>query len=369
MMRSRLGRDLLKAGIAWTFVGTGLLRLEKRARTRWRGARVHVLAYHRVVANREVLAASWPINPGLCVTVSSFLRQMQQLRKYCLVLPLHQAVQALSGELPLERDAWAITFDDGYRDVLAYAFPILQALELPATAFVPTGAAESGANLLHDRLYAVLWRACRSSRAPAVEAVAEGNPVLGAAYQAALAAPPGPAVDLLITTLPSARLTELTAALERLTGGPVPLDVDARVISPVEVRALADAGWEVGAHTVNHVALVHEAREQVVAELCAARAAIERWTQRPCRYFAYCNGLHDTATEQAVRHAGYLGAFTTFDRPNYPGGNMFRLSRKCLNEGHARGPGGRFSDSVSLAHLHDLFGDLRLTRPIEGTRA
>ena len=369
MISSCVGRDLLKAGIAWTVVGTGLLRLETRARTKLRGPRVHVLAYHRVVSDREMLAASSPINPGLCITLDSFRRQMQQLRKHCLVLPLNEALQALSGQLPLERDAWAITFDDGYRDVLAHAFPLLRTLELPAAVFVPTGPAASGAPLLHDRLYAVLWRARRLNRMPAVEAVVEGDAALRRAYEAALAQPPNLAVDLLIAALPSARLAELTAALEQLTGGPVPFDSDARVMSTAELRALADAGWEIGAHTVNHVVLAHEPHAQVLEELRAARAAIEGWTQRPCRYFAYCNGHHDPATEEAVRQAGYVGAFTTVDRPNCPGGDVFCVSRKCLGEGHTRGPGGHFSAQLSLAHLHDLFGDLRLTRPVEGTRA
>ena len=369
MITQRLAGDLLKAGIAWTVVGTGLLRLETRARTSWRGPRVHVLAYHRVVANRDMLDSSSPINPGLCITVSSFHRQMQQLRKYCLVLSLHQAMQALSGELPLERDAWAITFDDGYRDVFVHAFPILRSLELPAAVFVPTGPAESGAPLLHDRLYAVLWRALRLNCAPAVEAVANGDAALRQAYRMALTQSPNSAVDLLIAKLPSSRLADLTAVLEDLTGGPVPLDSDARVMAPAQLRELADAGWEIGAHTVNHMALVHEPRTQVLEELHASRTAIEGWTQRPCRYFAYCNGLHNPSTEEAVRQAAYAGALTTFDRPNCPGANVFRISRKCLGEGHACGPGGRFSARMSLAHLHDLFGDLHLTRPVEGTHA
>lgn len=367
MISSSLGRDLLKAGIAWTVVGTGLLQLETWARTRLRGPRIHVLAYHRVLANRAMLAASSPINPGLCITLGSFRRQMQQLRKHCLVLPLNEALQALRGELPLERDAWAITFDDGYHDVIAHAFPLLQALELPAAVFVPTGPAASGKPLLHDRLYAVLWRARRLNGRPAVADVAERDAALQRAYAAALAQPPGSAVDMLIGALPNARLAELTAALERLTGGPVPLDSNARVMSPAELRVLADAGWEIGAHTVNHLVLAHEPKGQVLEELRAARAAIETWTQRPCRYFAYCNGRHDRATEEAVRQTGYVGAFTTFDRPNCLGGNVFRISRKCLGEGHARGPGGHFSAELSLAHLHDFFGDLRLTHPVEGT--
>jgi hypothetical protein len=37
-----------------------------------------------------------------------------------------------------------------------------------------------------------------------------------------------------------------------------------------------------------------------------------------------------------------------------------------LWEAHARGPNGAFSPALSAAHLHDLFGALGLTRPVDG---
>ena len=54
------------------------------------------------------------------------------------VLPLTDLVEQLRrGGLP--RNALAITFDDGYRDNLTHAAPILARLGLPATIFLATG--------------------------------------------------------------------------------------------------------------------------------------------------------------------------------------------------------------------------------------
>ena len=90
---------------------------------------------------------------------------MEQLRERFVVLPLSYVVRALSGELELAHDAVAVTFDDGYRDVLLRAAPILRELEIPASVFVPTGFASAdapvGRLLPHDRLYAALWTARR----------------------------------------------------------------------------------------------------------------------------------------------------------------------------------------------------------------
>jgi peptidoglycan/xylan/chitin deacetylase (PgdA/CDA1 family) len=56
------------------------------------------------------------------------------------VLPLEAALARLRGEAdPLPRGAVSITFDDGYRDNLQFAAPILARLGLRATVFLVTG--------------------------------------------------------------------------------------------------------------------------------------------------------------------------------------------------------------------------------------
>ena len=133
------------------------------------------------------------------------------------------------------------------------------------------------------------------------------------------------------------------------------------------MRTLADDGWEIGAHTIGHVVLTHETPAETRRQLAASKADLERWSGRPCRYFAYCNGYHSSALVAELRRAGYEGAVTTCDRPNPIGaGDPFRITRKVLWDAHARGPSGAFSPSLSAAHLHDLFGTLGLTRPVDG---
>ena len=97
------------------------------------------------------------------------------------------------------------------------------------------------------------------------------------------------------------------------------------------------------------------------------KATLEAWSGHRCRYFAYCNGYHSPALVGTLRRAGYEGAVTTCDRPNVArGGDPFRITRKVLWEAHARGPSGVFSPAISAAHLHDSFGALGLTTPVDG---
>jgi peptidoglycan/xylan/chitin deacetylase (PgdA/CDA1 family) len=92
---------------------------------------LRILSYHRVN----------PTHPRdrLSVHPDAFAAQMESLaRSGFTVLSLSRALPALRGEAALPARAVALTFDDGYADNLACAFPVLQHYGFPATFFIPT---------------------------------------------------------------------------------------------------------------------------------------------------------------------------------------------------------------------------------------
>jgi peptidoglycan/xylan/chitin deacetylase (PgdA/CDA1 family) len=89
---------------------------------------VRVLMYHRVLPSGSF--------DQLTVTPERFAEQMQWLAQSCEVVSLDAAVSGLGQST--DRPRVAITFDDGYRDNLLHALPVLQRLQLPATIFVTT---------------------------------------------------------------------------------------------------------------------------------------------------------------------------------------------------------------------------------------
>ncbi len=343
MSLNSIVRSMVKATLAKTFNQTPLLRGLRSIRRRAIGPTIHILAYHRVVEKLPDSSTPWT-NPALCISSDSFRRQMEQVRNEFHVLSLADALAALKGQIGLDKDACVITFDDGYRDVILRADPILRALELPAATFVPTALAGASTYLLHDRLFAALSLATDG----------QSNGLAGLTEL----------TDLLIRTLPDQSLRQTVEALEERFG-PATLDEGAQVLSPTEIRSLAKSGWEIGSHTTEHVALTHESPERVKRELTESKAAIESWTEKPCRFFAYCNGLHDSNVVELLYQCGYEGAVTTLDRLNQYGADPMKLGRKTLWEGHVRSPLGNWSSDISAAHLHDLFGALGLTSPVE----
>jgi peptidoglycan/xylan/chitin deacetylase (PgdA/CDA1 family) len=360
-------RTVVKSAVAGVAHATGALRWLDGARRKAGGARVHVLGFHRIVESPDAIGPE--VIPALCIGVDSFARLCALARERFEVLSLLDAVDVLGGQRRLARDAVVITFDDGYRDVYLRALPVLRSLGLPATVFVPTGHVGSPEPLLHDRLHALLARARVAHRdlcaAPGPRLLrvqlARAESVL---YRRGVV----PALETLIEALPAIALRRVAEAIEDLLGEAPQIDEGGLVMSADELRACVDGGIELGAHTVDHVVLVREPPARVRRELSRPRLDLEAIAGRPCRAFAYCNGLYSPSLVEAVADAGYVAAVTTADRPNRVGADPLLLGRKVMWEGHVRGVAGGFSKALAAAHLSDLFGALGVTRPVEGAR-
>jgi len=89
---------------------------------------LRILYYHRVSADRDPLA----------VTPDAFRRQMEAIAATGLrVVDLYEIDDL---QLAPSEAAYALTFDDGYRDVLENALPVMREHGFPSTVFVVPGA-------------------------------------------------------------------------------------------------------------------------------------------------------------------------------------------------------------------------------------
>jgi peptidoglycan/xylan/chitin deacetylase (PgdA/CDA1 family) len=78
-----------------------------------------------------------------------------------------------------------------------------------------------------------------------------------------------------------------------------------------QIERLDREGMDVASHTVDHLPLPSLDPSRRAYELTASRRALEAHLGHPVRWFAYPIGPYDAASEQSVREAGYLLAFTT----------------------------------------------------------
>jgi peptidoglycan/xylan/chitin deacetylase (PgdA/CDA1 family) len=104
--------------------------------------RLRVLMYHKV---NDV-----PANP-VTVPTSLFAEQMAQLRELgYAVVGLDAVVAHYRDGAQLPRRPVLITFDDGYRDNLTHAAPVLERHGYPAVVFVPIGFLDGDRPLPHE---------------------------------------------------------------------------------------------------------------------------------------------------------------------------------------------------------------------------
>lgn len=98
---------------------------------------IPILMYHRIDYLRPTLPA---ITRRLTVDPRDFAGQMTWLKAHGYhTLTQHQLLDGLLGGEPLPAKPVVITFDDGYRDVLGKASPVIHRLGLHATEYVISG--------------------------------------------------------------------------------------------------------------------------------------------------------------------------------------------------------------------------------------
>jgi peptidoglycan/xylan/chitin deacetylase (PgdA/CDA1 family) len=101
--------------------------------------------------------------------------------------------------------------------------------------------------------------------------------------------------------------------------------------SPGQLRRLAAAGAEIGAHTRNHVNLGDcHSPDELFDEIHGSKRELEQMIGRPVRYFAFPFGLREHLSKEAFQiavEAGYDGVCSAYGGYNFPGDDPFHLRR------------------------------------------
>ncbi len=292
-------------GAGFSLLGSTRLHRLAPAALRGMGA---VLMFHHVRPRRE---DAFRPNGLLDITPEFLDAVIRHLRgRGYDIVTLDEAVarcQAGAGET---RPPFAVlTFDDGYRDNLVHALPVLERHDVPFTLFVTPGFAEGTARLW----WTELEEAVRRTSAIRVTIGAEALDL-----PAATAKEKQAAFSTLYTRLRQGSEAQLLSVIGQLCA-------TAGVVSR-ELTSQLCMGWDeildlsrhrlatIGAHTLTHPRLAKLDRADMLREMERSRSEIENRIERPVRHFAYPVGDPTSAglrEFEAARQLGFLAAVTT----------------------------------------------------------
>ncbi|MDQ3812564.1 MAG: polysaccharide deacetylase family protein [Armatimonadota bacterium] len=252
--------------VFFTYLHCGYVPLRDAVLARRGRARAVVLCYHRIGA-RDVMTKP----------TQEFRRDLEYLKSNYECISLWELCERLRANQLLKRPMAVVTFDDGYRDNLTEAVPVLQEAGMPATFFVATGFMGTDRIFPHD-----------------VE-LARRNGATG------VGAPDG---------------------YPKLTWD--------------DLRAMQAAGFEIGAHTVNHVDLGLADEPMAESEIKDGLAMLNQELGERPRAFAFPWGKPANITKRAlevVQEAGYYAAVSAYGGANTCGANPFNIHRVDAGNG------------------------------------
>jgi len=266
--------------------GTGLYEVVRESR--WRQQRLLIIGYHGVSVHDE---HEW--DPELFLSLPAFEARLDMIAQggYS-VLPLDEALELLKqGTLPPK--SVVLTFDDGYYNFYARAYPALRARGFPSTVYLTTYYSEFNRPIYNLGVSYLLWKAGARSWHPRDVAGVTGDFTLPAMlWDAWLALVRYADREQLTGVQKDALLGDVAASLG-VDLAPVRDRRLLQLMNPEEVAELARDGVDFQLHTHRHrtppdVAFLH-------SDLLENEIRIERFTGTKPAHFCYPNGhVHDT---------------------------------------------------------------------------
>ena len=270
-----------------------------------------VLMYHRVA---DLAVDPW----RLAVSPEHFAVQIEVLTKERFAVPMYWLAKELrAGRLP--RKAAAVTFDDGYADVLENALPILERFSCPVCVFISTDMLRSDCGFWWDTLSHMIFEpVCLASE---LHLELHGKSYWWRLSEDARQTGTTPAIgrEALHATLHGLlkplRPDYRQSVLRRLAvwaGVDLNLHHHDRVMTADELCRLAGAdAVEIGAHTRTHPSLPNLSRSEILREIGESRRDCEALIDQPVSGFAYPFGDWNDVSVQAVRDTGLQYGVTT----------------------------------------------------------
>jgi peptidoglycan/xylan/chitin deacetylase (PgdA/CDA1 family) len=276
-------------------------------------------------------------NHLLEVTPAFLARVVRDLRRSGIELISLDEMHRRMTEGDFTRRFVCLTFDDGYRDNLQWAYPILKEAGVPFAVYVPTSFPDRLGELWWLVLEAVISRNNRiglvidgHDRKFDCKTIAEKRALYDEIYWWLRSRPSEAEMRGILRNLAAYYHVDIAAFCEELC------------MTWTEIAQLAsDPLVTIGAHTVNHPALAKLSKDAVRSEMDLSRSVIEAALSVRPEHLSYPYGDRGSAAAREFEVAAELGfktAVTTRPGVLFPehGKRLMALPRISLNGDYQR---------------------------------
>jgi peptidoglycan/xylan/chitin deacetylase (PgdA/CDA1 family) len=273
-------RQTLTRAVHWIGLHTGLAL--RRAR---QAGKPRILMYHAIGAEDT--------------PVEIFVHQLQVLRREFELVSLAELLDRRA-QRKATGDEVAITFDDGVRNHVTAAYPLLLEHRAPATFFVCPGLMDSGRWIWNTELRVRLRLLSDFERGKLARALALADSGVEAIIQYS-------------KRLKLCDRQQLEAEVQARTREFTPSEAQVEryaAMSWTQASALDPRIVTLGSHGVTHSILTSLSQEQKRVEIASSRQLLERRLGRSADVFCYPNGDYDPGTVALVRD-NYRAAVAT----------------------------------------------------------
>ncbi len=293
---------------------------------------------HRVLPAIE--REAYTLNRDLAITpekLEEFILFLKE--KGYLFISLDQLADWLDNKYKINQKFICLTFDDGYRDNLIYALPILKKHHVPATIYV-TNCLPNGNGIL----WWYLFENHAKKKNQLILNSSVGQVVFHWKDEHDAHKQFGK-VSEAIKSIPLSELSKVISDSFGISGNEFKSSCAEVSLTWEEIKELSDEPLIcIGAHTMNHISVKNQKEEFVREEMLNSKIEIEQKIGRHVHHFAYPFGGEFDVSGRDLNIASQIGYKTsTLNQP----GNIFK-SNKNNKQALARMPLGNGTSAERL---------------------
>jgi peptidoglycan/xylan/chitin deacetylase (PgdA/CDA1 family) len=236
------------------------------------------------------------------MNVKDFEERIRLIKKHFNIVSYKEVC---GGKLSSEKLNVLLTFDDGYRNNLTLAMPVLKKYDAPAVFFITATSAKYLFNDVLD-IFPMIGppetvlggaRFRKIKKFGVFRYKDEQGTQLATLYSRKDHSQRQQLLEEIFKIVPQEKFEQYGEYMD--------------LLSPAEINELTVSGFDIGAHGLNHVDLSAVPDEELQAELYESKKRLETMTGVPCGCIAFPYGRYDERVMRACEEHGYHKLFGT----------------------------------------------------------